>query len=128
MFINQIIVFNNRGATTLMKNKHNNILVYGFNIAYNYVEDDESSSLKDRWKKYYDKDLKIYDSYYPEDDSIFVHASRSYLNRHKDADCLYQYNNKAIYDVWKINHAVNINYPTQKPFKLLERIICLSTR
>ncbi len=127
MFINEIIIHAPRGATTLMRNKHTNILYYGYNPILNFVSGEQSSHLE-RWKKYYDKDLKIYKEHFPKYDSVFGNESRSYLNKNKGVDCLYQYADKPVYDVWKMNYAVNTTYPTQKPFKLLERIICLSTK
>jgi DNA modification methylase len=35
---------------------------------------------------------------------------------------------KEVQDVWMIKSNTSKNYPTQKPYKLLERIICLSTK
>ena len=34
---------------------------------------------------------------------------------------------KEVQDVWSIAPNVNKSYPTMKPFKLLERIICVAT-
>lgn len=121
--------------------KHDNILFYKKLDADNFhqIRDDdyESDANYKRWKKYFNKNQQITGDYYPEEDSKFA----GYVKRFEEengrkpslkTDIVLEVTGKVVDDVWYIQ-SVNpfakerIDYPTQKPEELLERIIKSST-
>ena len=123
--------FPRRSNTILFykKNKSSNL----FNIQYE--ENIEEQSIYKRWKNYA-KNYKIYGKNAPYDDVKF----KPYLDKFKkdnnripnDEDIILEFTGATVGDVWYIS-VINpispekLNYPTQKPEALLERIIKASS-
>lgn len=121
--------------------KHDNIYVYkksNRNI-FNLLRDDnlESDANYKRWKKYFNDKNQICGNYYPEQDSKFNGYVERFIQENgrkpeKETDIILEISGKVIDDVWYIQ-SVNpfakerVNYPTQKPEELLDRIIKAAT-
>ncbi|WP_314025092.1 site-specific DNA-methyltransferase [Filifactor alocis] len=121
--------------------KHDNIYVYrkGEFNKFNLLRDNdlESDANYKRWKKYFNKNNQICGNNYPSQDSKFNGYVDRFIQENgrkptKSSDIILEINGKVIDDVWYIQ-SVNpfakerIQYPTQKPENLLERIIRAST-
>ncbi len=121
--------------------KHDNIYVYkksNRNI-FNLLRDDnlESDANYKRWKKYFNDKNQICGDFYPEQDSKFNGYVERFIQENgrkpeKETDIILEISGKVIDDVWYIQ-SVNpfakerVNYPTQKPEELLDRIIKAAT-
>ena len=121
--------------------KHDNIYVYkkGELNKFNLLRDNdlESDANYKRWKKYFNDNNQICGDNYPSQDSKFNGYVERFIQEkgrkpNKSTDVILEINGKVIDDVWYIQ-SVNpfakerVNYPTQKPEELLERIIKAST-
>lgn len=117
--------------------KHDNIFVYGKTKAttFELLKDSNPEGTIDaeRWKDYYVDGWKIKGNNYPKDDSRFngylERFKKEYGREPKGDDIVYINRGKTVDDVWDIkavdpkNKSERVNYPTQKPKELLERII-----
>ncbi|MCS4488897.1 site-specific DNA-methyltransferase [Streptococcus sciuri] len=121
--------------------KHDNIFIYGKTktTTFELLKDNKPEGTIDaeRWKDYYVDGWKIKGDNYPKDDSRFngylERFKKEYEREPKDDDIVYINKGKTIDDVWDIkavdpkNKNERVNYPTQKPEELLERIITASS-
>jgi len=102
MYINEIIWY----FSSSSKNTHNNILWYG-NI---------------------ENDVRI--EYFTEKNGIYLYYKKKYGEERAKKE---YGTGQSVKNTWidivsnKMNRKAN-DYPTQKPYKLLERIICLGTK
>lgn len=121
--------------------KHDNIYVYkkGELNTFNPLRNNDlkSDANYKRWKKYFNDNNQICGDKYPLQDSKFNGYVERFIQKEgrkptKSSDIILEINGKVIDDVWYIQ-SVNpfakerVNYPTQKPEELLERIIKAST-
>ena len=121
--------------------KHDNIYFYKKGRKDNFTpqrdDDYESDANYKRWKKYFNEEKQILGDNYPVDDSKFDGYVKRFEEEHGrkpslSTDVVLEVQGKVIDDVWYIP-SVNpfakerIDYPTQKPEALLERIIAAST-
>lgn len=121
--------------------KHDSIFFYkkSENNKFNIIRDEnyESDANYKRWKKYFDSNNRIKGDNYPIDDSKFSGYVKRFEENFgrtptKKTDIILEVTGKIVDDVWYIQ-SVNpfakerIDYPTQKPEELLERIIKAST-
>jgi len=120
------IIWNYQGSWKKSKINHQNIMQYSksnkFTINKIYEQNNSDNGIKKRWKKYI-VDNKITKDFYPQNDSKF----KPYI---KDNHILIDFNKYEIGSVWNISNVNNderLNYNTQKPKKLIERIIKAST-
>lgn len=93
-----------------------------FTIKKIYEQNNSDNGIKKRWGKYI-VDNKITKDFYPQNDSKF----KPYIN---DNHILIDFNKYEIGSVWNISNVNNderLNYDTQKPKKLIERIIKASS-
>ena len=142
-FINEIIWHYGTYVGQTSKNyprKHDTIFFYSNNEEYTFnmqrdskLEDDANYK---RWKKYFNKNNQVTGANYPKDDSKFS----GYVKKFKDEygrnpsseDVILSISGKLIDSVWYIQ-SVNpvakerVEYATQKPKELLERIISASS-
>jgi site-specific DNA-methyltransferase (adenine-specific)/adenine-specific DNA-methyltransferase len=121
--------------------KHDNILIYGKNNSpvFHLLKDDNPEKTIDftRWQEYLNENNEITGASYPENDSRF----KGYYNRfikenHRKPgpnDVILRIEGNTIDSVWNIkavdpkDKIERLGYPTQKPEKLLERIIKASS-
>lgn len=121
--------------------KHDNIYVYkkGGQNTFNLLRDNdlESDANYKRWKKYFNDKNQICGDHYPDQDSKFNGYVERFIQEkgrkpQKRTDVILEISGKVIDDVWYIQ-SVNpfakerVNYPTQKPEELLDRIIKAAT-
>ncbi len=127
-FIREII-WENQGSMSSSRIKHQNIYFYSktrkkkYNKIYETYQ--KENGIYQRWFKYIDKNNHITTDFYPENDSKFI----PYLKKAK-SNIIIDFNKKEIGSVWyisSINNGENINYSTQKPRALIERIIKASS-
>ena len=121
--------------------KHDNIFFYskGENYHFNLLKDDNFDETIDftRWKKYLNENNEITGENYPKSDSRF----KGYLNRfikknHRNPgkkDIIFKVEGNTITSTWNIKavdpkSSERLDYPTQKPEDLLERIIKSTTK
>jgi len=141
-FVNEV-VWENQGSwiepDNKFPNRHNNIFLYSkdkgklFNRLY---EKDFSNSVNyQRWSSYI-LDDKIYGNNYPHQDSRFNTYLNKFIQEHKrdpkGDDILVDFKGEVLGSIWYLKTVdpkskENINYPTQKPEALLERIIKASS-
>jgi len=122
--------------------KHDNILFYtkSNNYSYHlqYLDNDEDSINYKRWEKYIVDGNKIKGSNYPATDSRFMQRYNKWVRvngrKPNEDDIIFEIKSFAVSSTWKDINAIDpkdrkqkINYPTQKPEKLIERIIEAST-
>ena len=122
--------------------KHDNILFYtkSNNYSYHlqYLDNDEDSINYKRWEKYIVDGNKIKGSNYPATDSRFMQRYNKWVRVNgrtpNEDDIIFEIKSFAVSSTWKDINAIDpkdrkqkINYPTQKPEKLIERIIEAST-
>lgn len=121
--------------------KHDTIFIYtkSKNYIFNMLRDDnlDADANYKRWKKYFNIKNQICGNNYPKDDSKFS----GYIKRFQkekgrmpeyENDIILEISGKVIDDVWyiqSVNPFANerLDYPTQKPEELLERIIKASS-
>ena len=120
------IIWNYQGSWKKSKINHQNIMQYTksneFTIKKIYEQNNSDNGIKKRWGKYI-VDNKITKDFYPQNDSKF----KPYIN---DNHILIDFNKYEIGSVWNISNVNNderLNYDTQKPKKLIERIIKASS-
>lgn len=120
------IVWNYQGSWKKSKINHQNIIQYSkgnvFTTNKIYEQNNSDNGIKKRWKKYI-VDNKITRDFYPQNDSKF----KPYI---KDNHILIDFNKYEIGSVWNISNVNNderLNYDTQKPKALIERIIKASS-
>lgn len=103
MFINSIIIDKNQGhhMTRQCMQTHDVIFYYGFNYLFN--------SIRLRYVK--------------KGGTYLYHLKKYGIEKAEERHLL----GKELQDVWRVAGYTCKIYPTQKPYKLLERIICLST-
>ena len=141
-FVNEV-VWENQGSwiepDNKFPNRHNNIFLYSkdkgklFNRLY---EKDFSNSVNyQKWSSYI-LDDKIYGNNYPHQDSRFNTYLNKFIQEHKrdpkGDDILVDFKGEVLGSIWYLKTVdpkskENINYPTQKPEALLERIIKASS-
>jgi len=132
MFRNEISIIKNNlppiNSKVIFNNKEN-ILYYGFNniestryeIKVEYPLEDE----KGKYRLSCEHGGRVRERYieqYKKNPENFIFQGKTYCKKiyeQKDYRC---YSN-----VWNMQYCTS-SYPTQKPYKLLERIICLSTK
>lgn len=121
--------------------KHDTLFFYRKtnNYVFNMIRDNDldSDANYKRWKKYFNSNNQICGNNYPEDDSKF----NGYVKRFEkengrkpslDTDVILEISGKVVDDVWyiqSVNPFANerLDYATQKPEELLERIITASS-
>jgi len=127
-FIREII-WESQGSMSSSRMKHQNI--YFYSKTQNYINNklyeqyQKERGIYQRWKKYINKNNQITKEFYPQNDSKF----KPYLIKAKN-NIIIDFNKKEIGSVWyisSINNGENINYSTQKPKALIERIIKASS-
>lgn len=127
-FIREII-WESQGSMSSSRIKHQNI--YFYSKTQNYINNkiyeqyQKEKGIYQRWKKYINKNNQITKEFYPQNDSKF----KPYLIKAKN-NIIIDFNKKEIGSVWyisSINNGENINYSTQKPKALIERIIKVSS-
>ena len=143
-FVNEVIwrykTYQGKVDSYLPK-KHDNIFCYKKGEANKfqllYEENYEDTVNYKRWKKYFEFDSNdipiIRYGKHPETDSRFCAYVKRWKKEHKrtpyTSEIIYRQTGEVISDVWSIqaidpkNKKERIGYPTQKPEKLLERII-----
>lgn len=144
-FLNEIVWYYPGGLKaipTYFPRKHDVILLYSKsekNYTYhNLRKNVEDNSLYERWKNYSKDGETIMYKDFPRTDRVkFDMYTRRFIAQYKrepkDDDVLYRFEGALIDDVWSDCPAVfrliseKINYDTQKPEKLLERIIKASS-
>lgn len=130
-----------KAIPTHFPRKHDNIYVYRKNKSKNFNvqrKDIESNSLYDRWKKYSEDGETVTYKDFPRSDKVKLEM---YVKRFKaqnkrdpeDNEVIYKFEGAMVDDVWNdcpsVFRSLNekLGYPTQKPEKLLERIIKASS-
>lgn len=123
--------------------KHDVILFYTKSDKYHfelpYLDDYEDSINYERWKQYIVDGNKIMGANYPKTDSRFTVRLNKWIRvngrQPKPEDVIFEIKSFAVSSTWKDINAVDpkdleekLEYPTQKPEKLLERIIKASTK
>ena len=117
--------------------KHDNILWYSKTNSYNFklLKDDNPEGTIDftRWNKYLNENNEITGSNYPTTDSRFKgYIDRFIKENHRNPgpkDVILRIEGNTIDSVWDIkavdpkNEIERMNYPTQKPEKVIERIL-----
>jgi len=118
--------------------KHDAILLYIKSKAYTFhqqqLDDYEDSINYKRWEKYIVDGNKIKGNYYPKTDSRFMQRYNKWVRVHgrkpNPDDVIFEIKSFAVSSAWHDVKPVDpkdkserIGYPTQKPEKLLERII-----
>ena len=123
------IIWENQGSMSSSRIKHQNIYFYAKTQNYInnklYEQYQKEKGIYQRWEKYINKNNQITKEFYPKNDSKFI----PYLTKAK-SNIIIDFNKKEIGSVWyisSINNGENINYSTQKPKALLERIIKASS-
>ena len=121
--------------------KHDNLYVYGKSNqhTFNMIRDDDldSDANYKRWKKYFNDKNQICGDNYPEDDSKFSGYVKRFEKEYGRLpsnydDIILEISGKIIDDVWyiqSVNPFANerLDYATQKPEELLQRIISASS-
>lgn len=121
--------------------KHDTLFVYTKTKehTFNMLRDGdlESDANYKRWKKYFNENNQIVGSNYPSDDSKFSGYVKRFVKENGrepqfDTDIILEISGKVVDDVWyiqSVNPFANerLDYPTQKPEELLERIILASS-
>lgn len=106
---------------------------YNFNVTYDDLVVDKG--VYQRWKRFL-KDNKIYGNNYPKSDGKFEPYLNKFIQENnrepKDDDVIIEFNGSQAGTVWHISTVnpispENINYSTQKPEALLDRIIKASS-
>lgn len=143
-FLNEIIWYYPGGLKSVSSHfprKHDVILSYCksnkhiFNVQRKAPED---NSLYKRWKKYSEDGKTVtYKNFPRTDESKFKTYTKRFITQNnrkpKDNDVIYKFEGAMIDDVWEDcpsvfrNKYEKLDYGTQKPEKLLERIIKAST-
>lgn len=123
--------------------KHDVILFYTKSNDYHfelpYLDDYEESINFERWKAYIVEGNKIKGSNYPKTDSRFMMRYDKWVRVNKREpgpdDVIFEIKSFAVSSTWKDINAIDpkdkaekLPYPTQKPEKLLERIINASSK
>lgn len=123
--------------------KHDIILFYTKSDKYTfelpYLDDFEDSINFERWKNYIVDGNKIKGSNYPSTDSRFMIRFNKWVKDNKRQpepdDVIFEIKSFAVSSTWKDINAVDpkdlsqkVDYPTQKPLALLERIFKASTK
>jgi len=122
--------------------KHDNILFYSKSKEYFFklLKDENFEGTVDytRWNKYLNEDNKIMGDNYPKTDSRFTgYVKRFIKENHRNPgknDVIFQIEGNTIDSVWDVkaidpkNKLEKLDYPTQKPEKLVERIIKSSSK
>lgn len=121
--------------------KHDTLLVYTKSPqhTFNMLRDDnlDSDANYKRWKRYFNENNQICGDNYPDDDSKFSGYVTRFIKEHGTKpqtknDVILEISGKVIDDVWYVQ-SVNpfakerLDYPTQKPEELLDRIIQASS-
>ena len=120
--------------------KHDTILIYSKtnNVVFHPQRDGnpENDANFKRWKNYFNSNNEITGAKYPANDSKFLGYVKRFIKKNghepNNDDVLLQVNGKLIDSVWNIQ-SVNpmskerIDYDTQKPLELMERIIKASS-
>jgi len=138
-FRNEIIWYYPGGLKAIpsyFPRKHDTILCYrkSENSIFNVLrKNSEDNSLYDRWKKYSHDGLTILYKDFPRSDKVkFDMYTKRFISKNKreplDNDVIYEFEGALIDDVWDDCPSVfrmteNLDYPTQKPEKLISRII-----
>lgn len=121
--------------------KHDSIFVYGKTrekrVFYpQHDEKPEADANYKRWSTYLNENNEITGANYPEDDSKFDGYVKRFIRENgrkpKADDVLLHIEGKLVDSVWEIKSvnpmaAERLEYPTQKPEELLERIIASSS-
>lgn len=121
--------------------KHDNILVYGKSddIVFNLQRKEiEANSLYERWKQYSSDNINILYKDFPRTDKVkFEMYTKRFVAQNgrlpQDDDIIYTFEGAMVDDVWSDCPAVfrkgdeKVDYATQKPEALLERIIKASS-
>lgn len=121
--------------------KHDNILVYGKSddIVFNLQRKEiEANSLYERWKQYSSDNINILYKDFPRTDKVkFEMYTKRFVAQNgrlpQDNDIIYTFEGAMVDDVWSDCPAVfrkgdeKVDYATQKPEALLERIIKASS-
>ena len=123
--------------------KHDTIFFYtkseNYNFNLQYTGNPEDSINYKRWENYIVNGNKIMGSNYPKTDSRFTIRLNKWIKDNKrqptDDDVIFEVKTMAANSVWKDIKPVDpkdlsqkIDYPTQKPESLIERIINASTK
>jgi len=130
MFINNIIwesshVYGYDVKIKSMTQHENYIFYYGYNNIINKIEVDypiEKFNKKDEYGYYYE-------SYGGGRNSLNVLNHKKIIKNNKVVGVKYYAHEKKkkIGNIWTDIKMVKPSYPTEKPYRLMERIICLST-
>lgn len=122
--------------------KHDTLFLYSKSDNYTfhlqYLNNEEDSINFSRWKNYIVEGNKIKGNNYPKTDSRFQQRLNKWIRDHKrkpnDDDIIFEIQSFAVSSTWKDIKSVDpkdlsekIDYATQKPEALLERIIKSST-
>jgi site-specific DNA-methyltransferase (adenine-specific)/adenine-specific DNA-methyltransferase len=120
--------------------KHDCILFYAKSnqTKFNLLKDGAIGESVDytRWKNYFNDNNEILGNNYPSHDTRFLAYLRRFKKEHHrdpcDSDVLFRVDGKTVDSVWNIKavdpkSCERNGYPTQKPEKLLERIIKASS-
>ena len=118
---------------TTLRNEGSYILVYGDINYFNKIDVINTYDYKDEHSKYRIKtsgfyvnaDVNKYIKKYGEENILYTKDGRFRgIKVRKDYE---MYHKKGQSNIWTDLQQNNIHYPTQKPYKLLKRIIMLST-
>jgi len=144
-FINEIVWYYEtyQGAVkNYYPRKHDIIFFYtksnNYTFELQYAGDPEDSINYKRWENYIVEGNKIKGSNYPKTDSRFTARLKKWIKNNKRQptvdDVIFEVKTMAANSVWKDVNPVDpkdlsqkLNYPTQKPEALLERIIKASS-
>ena len=121
--------------------KHDTILYYtkSSKSTFHLLKDDNPEQTIDftRWNMYLNENNQIMGDFYPENDSRFKGYYNRFVKEHHrkpgKGDVILQIEGNTIDSVWDVkaidpkNKEERLGYPTQKPTKLLERIIKASS-